>query len=286
MNATHDKSPADLASAADAASGLPPESVRTIVTLVLLFHLFIATLAAFGSARAYSELVSRLVDKLVGQTYYPDLLALRSFSYGLTYNLDSDYEGGADIVLGWEDGDEAQNDRVEAKDKLVLFDPEEVRLPIRRQRYLSFLRRMGDLATTEPPSPLEVEMPMAVSRVLLERADMPTGRHRFRLRRFPTRAPDYLDDPRTPPIMAVYEGNITVRDGRFEFTKADRAAASSPVVPAGGPTAPGGAANGLPPLDALPLGAPRLDSPTGGLPLDASPLVPPIDNPARANGNR
>lgn len=282
---------------ADLPAGAPPESVRTVVTLVLLFHFFIVVVAVVGSSRAYSELVNRLVDRLVAQLYYPELLSLRSLSgapYALTVGRESD-EAAAEVVLHWESGDEARPDQVAAKEKLVFFDPNEVWLPIRRQRYLSYLRGMSEVATAEPPSPREVEMPMAVSRALLKRAGLPDGRHRFRLHRIATPSPEFRDDPPMPPLETIYEGNITVRDGRVDFTKADRAAASSPVVPAptGGPsggspsgnpplqTPPGAAPGNVPPLDRSPIIPPR-----DGSPLGRGSLLPPLDNPARSHGNR
>jgi hypothetical protein len=129
----------------------------------------------------------------------------------------------------------------------------------------------------EPPSPLEVEMPTAVSKALLERAGMPEGRHRFRLRRLPTPPPQYDPDARTPPIANVYEGNISVRDGRVDLIKADRAAASSPVVPGATSNRPENA-----PRDGVPPLPPPSDEPLRG----GVPLVPPNDNPARSDGNR
>ncbi len=285
MSAPQHTSTDSQAEAPDAAAGLPPETVRTFVTLALLFHLFVAIVAAIGSSRAYSDLVDRLVVKLVAPLHYPELLGFRSYaSYGLTYNLDTDYEGAAEVVLDWEAGDEAEGDRVEAKQKLAFFDPEAIALPIRRQRYLSYIRQMGDLAAAEPPSPLEVEMPMAVSRALLAEADMPDGRHRFRLWRLPTNPPAFIDDARTPPARTIYEGNIAVRGGKLDFTKADRAAASSPVVPSRSPIAP--PADGIPPIDDSPLGDRAIQPPTDGLPSNLRPFDPPFDNPARPNGNR
>jgi hypothetical protein len=269
-------------------AGMPNEAVRTIVTLVLFFHLFIAVVAALGVLRVSSgsELVGRLNQKLVDQLEYPEELLLSRFGYHPTYNRDIDYDGSAEIVLNWEAADEAEPSRIDAKEKLVLFDPAEIKLPIRRQRYLSLIRRMTDVATSEPPSPQEVDLPIAVSRVLLADAGNPEGRHRFRLLRIPTPAPSYADERIPPTLPPAYQGNVVLRGENLEFIKADRAAASSPVVP--------GRAAGTPANAPLTPGQdgllnPGANSPGGVLPIVPQTLLPPTDNPAnpaRTDGNR
>jgi hypothetical protein len=285
MNATSNKSePTSQDSGTD---GMPNEAVRTVVTLMLFFHLFIAVVAALGVLRVSgSELIGRLNQKLVNQLEYPDELLLSKFGYHLTYNRDIDYDGSAEIVLNWEAADETEPSRIDAKEKLVLFDPAEIKLPIRRQRYLSLIRRMTDVATSEPTSPQEVDLPIAVSRVLLDDAGNPEGRHRFRLLRIPTPAPSYADERIPPTLPPAYQGNIVLRGENLEFIKADRAAASSPVVPgraagtpANAPLTPG--QGGLP--------NPGVNPPAGVLPIVPQTLLPPTDNPAnpaRTDGNR
>lgn len=263
---------------------MPSETVRTIVTLALFFHLFIAVVAALGVLRVSgSELIGRLNQKLVSQLAYPEELLLSRFAYHLTYNRDIDYDGSAEIVLNWETADETEPSRIDAKEKLVLFDPAEIKLPIRRQRYLSLIRRMSDVATSEPASPLEVELPIAVSRVLLADAGNPEGRHRFRLLRIPTPAPSYADERIPPTIPPAYQGNIVMRGGNLEFTKADRAALSSPVVPGSGAATPANA-----PLTPVQDGLlnPGVNPPAGVPPIVPQTLLPPSDTPARTDGNR
>jgi hypothetical protein len=252
------------------ASAMPSETIRTIITLVLFVHLFIASIAAIGVMRSYSELFNRLNVKFVSQLEYPNYLLLSRFAFQLTYNRDVDYEGSAEIVLDWDAADEAQPELIAADDKLVLFDPEEIKLPIRRQRYLSLIRRMTDVAASQPPSPREVDLPIAVSKVLLAEADNPEGIHRFRLLRLPTPAPQYANEAQPPVLPPAYQGNIALRDGDLEFTKADRAGLVSPPVQDRTTDTPT-----IPPVQSLP---------------DAPPLIPrlplPLDNPSRSDGNR
>jgi hypothetical protein len=210
--------------------GMPSELARTILTLVLIVHFFIALISAMGVMRANSEMVSRLGSKFDTQLEYPRFFLLSRFAYQLTYNRDLDYDSSAEIVLNWEAADDGNPQRIAAKEKLTLFDADEVKLPIRRQRYLSLIRRMTDVAASQPPSPREIDMPMAVSRSLLADAGKPEGNHRFRLLRILTPAPSYMDETQTPTVPPAYQGNITMRGGRFEFTKADRASLVSPPV--------------------------------------------------------
>jgi hypothetical protein len=210
--------------------GMPSELIRTILTLVLIVHFFIAFVAAMGVMRANSEVFGRLGSKFDTQLEYPRFLLLSRFAYQLTYNRDLDYDGSAEIVLNWEAADETDPDRIAAKEKLTLFDPEQVKLPIRRQRYLSLIRRMTDVAASQPPSPREIDMPVAASALMLADAGNPEGNHRFRLLRIPSPAASYADEAQTPVLPPAYQGNITMRGGKFEFTKADRAALVSPPV--------------------------------------------------------
>lgn len=261
---------------------MPAEAVRTAITLVVFVHLFIAAVAALGSLRANSAIVVRLNEKLATQLAYPDWLILSRFAYELTYHLDRDYDGNAEIVLNWDAADEARPERVAAKDKLLLFDADEIKLPIRRQRYLSLIRRMSDVASDPSMDTREIELPAAVSKVLLAEAGNPNGQHRFRLIRIVTPAPSYADETETPPLPPAFQGNILVRDGKYrDMTKADQASLVSPPVQ--GRTNPKRTAplgNGI---DSGPRRPPNELVPGDGLiPRGASPTA----NPERQDGNR
>lgn len=253
-------------------AGMPSETVRTIVTLAVFVHLFIAAVAAMGVMRANSEIFSRLNAKFADGLGYPNYLLLSSFAYNLTYARDLDYDGSAEIVLGWKSEYEARPQSIPEADRIPLFDDEDVKLPIRRQRYLSMIRRMTDIAASQPPSPREIDMPKAAAKTLLaDVSPTPVGVHRLRLLRIPTPAPSYVDETQTPELPPAYQGNIAVNaDGGLEFTKADRTSLVAPPVQ--------GRTPGTPPIS--PLGADPGD-PT--LP-PRSPL--PLDTPGRPDDNR
>jgi hypothetical protein len=245
------------------AEGMPSELTRTILTLVLIVHFFIAFISAMGVMRANSEMVSRLGSKFDTQLEYPRFFLLSRFAYQLTYNRDLDYDGAAEIVLNWENADDGSPERIAAKEKLTLFDADAIKLPIRRQRYLSLIRRMTEVAASQEPNLREIDMPLAVSRLMLVDAGNPEGLHRFRLLRVVTPAPSYIDETQTPTLPPAYQGNITMRGGQFEFSKADRASLVSPPVTRNSNSGPANPTTGLeegiriPPRDGQ-LGDPSL----------------------------
>lgn len=251
--------------------GMPSETVRTIVTLAIFVHLFIAVVAAVGAMRAPSELFIRLNLKFVTELQYPQYLLLSNFAYPLTYNRDVDYDGSAEIVLDWDAAYESQPERIPAEDRIVLFDADAIKLPIRRQRYLTLIRRMTDVAASQPPSPREIDMPKSVSKALLsDMSAMPEGVHRFRLLRIPTPAASYTDERQTPVLPPAYQGNIAIdARGNLEFVKADRTSLVAPPTPSRTP-----AASQIPPIGGEP-GDPAV--------RPRSPL--PLDLPGRSDGN-
>lgn len=222
-------------STASAAPPLPPEGMRTFITLLLVVHLFAVIVAVVTNFRifaapdtnTYRRVQLRNVPAVVPylQLLHMDL----SYGFNYTYADQFDTDHHFEVELDWtgeSHGDEA----------VVLRLPSYGGNGLRRSRYLNLGRsaaqRMGDGSAAQ-----ESLLPHAVARTLLKERGITTGNHRLRLQRHllvsmenvASLDPAISDPNHTNYWMTPYEADVKFFDGELLITKQEGAGRTAPV---------------------------------------------------------
>jgi hypothetical protein len=206
----------------EAAPTLPPQGVRTTLSLLLVIHLFALLVAVASNFLPVSPMRAQLRDVPLVRPYLQLLHMDLAYNYHLTYATEVDFDHRLVIQLAGDAPEEA----------IVL--PTGLWPPVRQQRLYNLTRTMalnlGDDAT-------EGVLPRTVAAGLLARRDIASGPNRLRLEYFqPVRREDYGrlteagSTERDGTFRTAYEANLIRFGGQWSLVKQASASEAAPVV--------------------------------------------------------
>lgn len=206
---------------------LPPEGIRTVLSLVLFLHLFALFIAVASNARPVSALRAQLGTVPGVKPYLQTLMMDLSYTYHLTYAQGLDFDHFFEVELDWQGTTNPQ-----AK-TLVLPQPN-TRPNIRFRRYRDLVQAAAVLISEEVD---ESRLPHVIASRLLSEAGVEEGVHRIRCRRrLPLRmeeagSPDLAErDPSRPALFeTIYEADLKFYRGELILTKAAGALETAPL---------------------------------------------------------
>jgi hypothetical protein len=160
----------------DEPSGSPSQGVRTLITLLLFFHLFALSAGVAGNFGARSGLRRQLREDTPIQPYLRTLWLDTGYDFGLIYNNPFDFDHQCEIELHPANDPttsaEAQDDR-----KFINLMPEGIWNGLRRHRYLALAQK---LRLYQGENNEEADLVAALARGMLQRANIDDGAHLFR----------------------------------------------------------------------------------------------------------
>ena len=188
---------------------LPPEGVRTTLTILILLHLFALATAVLSNAGPVSQLRAGLKRVPFVEAY------LQFLHMDLAYNYQFVSRDVVDDVV-WLEIDVAAAVSASEGSTTTIRLPDPALSPgIRRQRLRNVVREMVTLAASGDVDPNDVAvLPTALAEGLLKQAGVSAGTHRLRLMRQSPRELAVVQELSTPPQPeTVYEANLLF-DGR------------------------------------------------------------------------
>ena len=204
---------------------LPPAEIRTVITLVLIVHLFAVTVALAAYTQP-SPLLANLRDLL---SPYNAALSFDVFHlyYGgsrwhLTHGAPTDVDYTVVVETKMHDGSV----------RTTTVPPPDVQPPIRRRRYQALANAIGSAAGNEQ---LEIILPRTVAGSLIKRADAKRGT--VTVRAFTPGPQDvYTDEyllrsPFNATASTVFAADVLVEGGQVDVVKK---ASALEVAPAQG----------------------------------------------------
>lgn len=198
---------------------LPSEGLRTVLSLLLVVHLFILFVAVASNFLPASPIRRQLREVPLVQPYLRGLHMDLAYNYHLTYGNPADFDYRLLIDL----------DPATGADPIEL-PPPGLQPRIRRQRYYQLTRSMAGFLEDDV---MEGIVPRAVAAGLLAEHGVESGSHRLRLQYNQPPAPPNAGGffrPGAPGYRTDYDANLIFFQGQLGLVKRADAREVAPVV--------------------------------------------------------
>ena len=199
--------------------GIPSQGVRTLITLLLFFHLFALLAGVAGNFGARSGLRRQLRESPGIQPYLRTLWMDTGYDFGLIYNNPYDFDHRCQIELNPATGGNEQAERT-----FVDLMPKGIWDGMRQRRYLALAQKLrlhlGD-------NNEEADLVAALAGGMLRKANVENGTHLFRCLIQQTQdlvsleeiAPEMRDPEHEEWFATFYEADLILDQNRWSPSK-------------------------------------------------------------------